>query len=145
MLSPLRAAHSASGEKARVVHVASRLEKRSPPLLRGGALDLASCMASEGYTLGRAYSVSKVCQIASAFELQRRHESFLAPLHRLSCAVEPSLSRSDDARHGRHQPEPLLALLEAADRGATQAVAAALASKGAQRGARRPESLQSLR
>ena len=53
MLGPLRAAHEASGERARVVSVASRLEKRAPPILRDDKLDLAPHMHSE---VGPRYS-----------------------------------------------------------------------------------------
>ena len=68
LLPSLKAAHEASGEKARVVSVASRLEKRAPPLLRNGALELAPFIMNEqGYSLGRAYAISKVCTAPDLF------------------------------------------------------------------------------
>ena len=43
-------------------------------------------MGAAGYSLGRAYAVSKACQISWALELQRRHADFL-----ISAAVTPGM------------------------------------------------------
>ena len=46
-------------------------------------LDLAPLLAEDGYTLGRAYAVSKVCQLSGAFELNRRYSEVCM---RMACA-----------------------------------------------------------
>ena len=93
MLPLLRAASTASGERARVISVASRLERRAPPLLCEGNLALAPLMHAAGYTLGRAYAVSKVCQISWALELQRRHPDVLISVAVTPGMVDTNLSR----------------------------------------------------
>lgn len=94
LLPQLQAAQAASGERSRVVSVASRLEKGAPPLLTAsGSLALGPLLAPGGFTLGRAYSVSKVCQIAAALELHRRHSGFL-----VSAAVTPGMVNTNLSR-----------------------------------------------
>mmetsp|Transcript_66476 Transcript_66476/g.110543 ORF Transcript_66476/g.110543 Transcript_66476/m.110543 type:complete len:330 (-) Transcript_66476:186-1175(-) len=107
LLPHLQAAHAASGQRARVVAVASRLEKRAPALVCDGSLNLKQLLTKEGYSLGRAYSISKCCQIAGALELQRRYDSFLC-----SSAVTPGMVNTNLSRFLPAWQRPLAALLK---------------------------------